>query len=266
MIAIVGIGRTGSKVAKSLANKKLLLIDRDIVEKHDIRKFYSLKHIGMPKALAAKNILRANAYAEELTRKNISLLENSKIIIDCTDNMETRFLLGEYCKKKNKILIHTAASRDKGVVAIFYRKPCFNCVYQGKKNFESCDGRDINEIVVNSIRRIVKKILQNPERFYNSLFRITNRKISRINIKENKKCNVCSGKYKYLNRSGKKIGIKIRKMCGKGIWEFRAKPIKEEFKIINDKITVFHDGRVLVKAETISEAKKIAKDYKLVNG
>jgi len=32
---------------------------------------------------------------------------------------------------------------------------------------------------------------------------------------------------------------------------------KEDFKIINDKITIFRDGRALVKAKSISEAKKV---------
>jgi len=199
MIAIIGLGRIGSRIAKQLKNKSLMLIDRDIVEKEGLNNFYLNKHIGMPKAIAAKNVLKTKktfqikAFSLDLTARNIRILKECRTVVDCTDNMEIRFLLGEYCKKNNKILIHTAASNNKGVVALFKGKPCFNCIYQGKKSLESCYGREIDERIVKKIEMIVIKILNNPKNFYNTLFRITENKIYRIKMTPNIKCSVCSG-------------------------------------------------------------------------
>src|SRR3989338_4972766 len=116
-IAIVGLGALGTNSAELLARAgigKLLLIDRDVVELSNLQRqsLFNENDVGKPKALAAKEHLKKinnevefNVFADDLNHENIyrmipindfknnKIIKNIDIILDCTDNLETRFLI-----------------------------------------------------------------------------------------------------------------------------------------------------------------------------
>jgi len=110
-VAIVGCGATGSAVATLLARSgvgTLRIIDRDYVEPSNLQRQSLFDEAdaaeSMPKALAAaKKIAAFNSQilvepqVADLTPANVRpLLEGAQLILDGTDNFETRYLVNDY--------------------------------------------------------------------------------------------------------------------------------------------------------------------------
>jgi adenylyltransferase/sulfurtransferase len=110
-VAIVGVGATGAAVAGLLARAgvgRLTLIDRDFVEPSNLQRQILFDEAdalaAWPKAEAAKRqIARFNrdvevdAHVEDLVPANIAdLVGGAALILDATDNFETRYLINDY--------------------------------------------------------------------------------------------------------------------------------------------------------------------------
>jgi molybdopterin-synthase adenylyltransferase len=110
-VAIVGCGATGAAAAALLARAgvgTLILIDRDFVEESNLQRQVLFDEAdtasATPKAEAArKQIARFNsevrvqAHVADLVPGNIhSLLDGAEIVLDATDNFETRYLINDY--------------------------------------------------------------------------------------------------------------------------------------------------------------------------
>ncbi|BDR67529.1 thiamine biosynthesis protein ThiF [Clostridium tetani] len=104
-VAIAGLGGLGSTAALSLARigiGKLILVDYDVVEPSNLnRQQYFIKHIGMKKTEAIKDIISQcnpfvdiqtiDAYVDEKNMENI--FKDADIIIEAFDNAETKALI-----------------------------------------------------------------------------------------------------------------------------------------------------------------------------
>lgn len=149
-VAIVGLGATGSVIAEHMARHgvELILIDRDYLEPKDVysssiyRKNQCEK--ALPKAVAAEKELQeftdVVSLVESLNPENIDILQDADLILDGTDNLETRFMISEYCIKNNKPWIYTAAIGEQGYSMLFDQK-CFNCIFEkvGAGSLETCE-------------------------------------------------------------------------------------------------------------------------------
>lgn len=141
-VAVIGLGATGSTVAESLARYgvNLKLYDRDYLEENDLYSstLYTRKEAekSIPKAEAAEEKLsqftEIQKHVESLNAGNIQGLKDVDLIIDATDNMETRYLIDQYTRKQDKAWIYTAALAGKGYSMLFDEK-CFNCVFEQVK-------------------------------------------------------------------------------------------------------------------------------------
>ena len=123
-IAIVGCGATGSAVAALLARAgvgHIRIIDRDYVEPSNLQR-QSLfdeedARESVPKAIAAARKIAAfnseivvDPQVADLTPANVGpLLENAQLVLDGTDNFETRYLLNDYAVKNQLPWIYAAA-------------------------------------------------------------------------------------------------------------------------------------------------------------
>ena len=122
--AIVGVGATGAAMAGLLARAgvgKITLIDRDVVEASNLQRqaLYTEADArdGLPKADAARqHLLEQNseidvtAYVADLTPANAAeLLGDAGLLLDGTDNYETRFLLNDLAVSSGRPWIYTAA-------------------------------------------------------------------------------------------------------------------------------------------------------------
>ncbi len=122
--AIVGCGATGAAAASLLARAgvgTLTLIDRDFVEPSNLQRQILFDEQdaldALPKAEAARrkiflfnSTIRVNAHIADLVPANIDqLLGPAQLILDATDNFETRYLLNDYAVQQGKPWIYAAA-------------------------------------------------------------------------------------------------------------------------------------------------------------
>ncbi len=122
--AIVGVGATGAATASLLARAgvgTLTLVDRDFVEPSNLQRQILFDeadaHASLPKAEAARRHIAAfnssitvHARIADLVPENIhALLGSADLVLDCTDNFETRYLLNDFCVQQAKPWIYAAA-------------------------------------------------------------------------------------------------------------------------------------------------------------
>jgi len=143
---IVGLGGLGSTAAQLLARAgvgNITVIDKGRVNIEDLHRqiLYDENDIGKLKAdVAAEKLRRINseiritAAAAEVDSGNIGrLVGKPDVVLDCTDNLETRFVINDYCLKNKLPWVHAAAVTAKAELMVFdFRKknqPCYNCIF-----------------------------------------------------------------------------------------------------------------------------------------
>ncbi len=144
--AIVGCGALGSLQAAALARAgvgRLILIDRDYLERSNLQRQWLYEESdleeGLPKAvLAARRLERINSgiriapRVADLTAANVSeLLEEAELILDGTDNFQTRYLINDYAVSRGKPWIYGAALGGYGITmpVLPGRSACLRCLY-----------------------------------------------------------------------------------------------------------------------------------------
>lgn len=155
-VLIVGLGGLGSPVALYLASSgvgELTLIDNDTVELSNLQRqiVHNEQSIDMPKVNSAQqsitalnsqtqvNPLQANA-DEKLLNAHIDDID---VVVDCTDNFATRFVLNRACRQAGKPLVSAAAIRMEAQLSVFDPRidgaPCYRCLYDEQGELaESC--------------------------------------------------------------------------------------------------------------------------------
>lgn len=145
-VAIIGCGALGTVQAEILARAgvgTLRLIDRDYVEWSNLQRQFlfdeSDAEEAMPKAAAAaRRIAKVNhevvvePRVADLTPRSIEeLLEDVSLVLDATDNFETRYLINDYAVRESIPWIYGAAVGSYGLkLAILPdHSACFRCVY-----------------------------------------------------------------------------------------------------------------------------------------
>ncbi len=145
-VAIVGCGALGSFQAEAMARAgigMLRLIDRDFVEWSNLQRQFLFDEMdakeAMPKAAAAaRRLAKVNSevvlepMVADLTPSNASdLLENIDLILDGTDNFETRYLINDFAVQQSIPWVYGAAVGSYGLklAIIPGRTACFRCVY-----------------------------------------------------------------------------------------------------------------------------------------
>ncbi len=128
-VAVVGCGATGSTALNLLVRAgvgEVTVIDRDFVELTNLQRqvLFDEGDLDVPKALAAANkAQRANSdvvirhVIRDLNPSNAEeLLSSSDVIVDGTDNMETRFLINDVCTKHQIPWVYSGAVGTHGMV------------------------------------------------------------------------------------------------------------------------------------------------------
>src|SRR3954452_16340588 len=145
-VCIIVCGALGSFQAESLARAgigRLGLIDRDYVDFSNLqRQWLYVERDALeetPKAIAAaRRIAAINGDVEttpvvsDVTPSNIEdLAADFDLVLDGTDNFETRYLLNDFGVKRGVPWIYGAAIGSYGVIMpiVPERGPCFRCVY-----------------------------------------------------------------------------------------------------------------------------------------
>ena len=186
-VAIVGCGATGSALAGLLARAgvgKLRIIDRDYVEPSNLQRqsLFDEKDAleSLPKAIAAaRKIASFNSEiavepeVNDLTPANIEgLLEGMDLILDGTDNFETRYLLNDYAVKQSIPWIYSAAVGSYGVTMNILpaKTACLACIFPDSPRgmVETCETSGILNSAVNvvasiAVTEVLKLLVAGPD-------------------------------------------------------------------------------------------------------
>ena len=155
-VLVVGTGGLGSPVLMYLAAAgvgKLHLYDDDKVEISNLQRqiLFDSSVLGQSKAeIAAARLRAVNPDCEVVavaSRLEGELLTEAvakvDLVIDCSDNFDTRFAVNRSCVEQHKTLVSGAVIRMEGQVSVFRGhhpdKPCYQCLYQPDAyNDETC--------------------------------------------------------------------------------------------------------------------------------
>jgi len=172
-VAIVGCGATGSALASLLARAgvgTLRIIDRDYVEASNLQRQSLFEESdaaeSLPKAVAAARKIAAfnseiavESRAEDLVPFTIDvLLEGMDVILDGTDNFETRYLVNDYAVKNSVPWVYAAAVGSYGVTlnVLPGKTACLACIFPDTPRgmVETCETSGILNTAVNLVASI----------------------------------------------------------------------------------------------------------------
>jgi molybdopterin/thiamine biosynthesis adenylyltransferase len=172
-VAIVGCGATGSALAGLLARAgvgTLRIIDRDYVEASNLQRqsLFDEQDAGesLPKAIAAtRKIAAFNSHivvepkVDDLVPGNIDgLLEGTELILDGTDNFETRYLINDYAVDRGLPWIYSAAVGSYAVTLNILpgQTACLACIFPDSPRgvVETCETSGILNSAVNLVASV----------------------------------------------------------------------------------------------------------------
>ena len=143
---VVGCGALGSFHVAALARAgvgRITIIDRDYVEASNLQRQLLFEEAdaeqALPKAEAARravarinSAIRVDAHVTDLAPRNIEeLLEDADIVLDGTDNFETRYLVNDFCIREGIPWVYGAAVGSYGLTmpVIPGKTSCLRCIY-----------------------------------------------------------------------------------------------------------------------------------------
>lgn len=174
-VAVVGCGATGTCVASLLGRAgvgTMRIIDRDYVEPSNLQRQILFDESdaadSLPKAVAAarkiaafNSEIKVTSDVADLTPENASALLGSAdldLILDATDNFETRYLINDFAVKEGKPWIYAAAVGSYAVTmnVIPGETACLSCVFPAPPEgpVETCDTAGILNSAVNLVGSI----------------------------------------------------------------------------------------------------------------
>lgn len=146
-VLVVGVGGLGSPIAIYLAAAgigTLVLVDYDTVELSNLQRqvVHRTEDVGRPKVESARDHLHELNPEIQLIAINGQLdgaalteqVRLADVVVDASDNFETRFLLNAACVRERTPLVSGAAIRLEGQVTVFHNEradaPCYRCLYR----------------------------------------------------------------------------------------------------------------------------------------
>lgn len=172
-VVLVGCGATGSTLASLLGRAgagRIRIIDRDYVEPSNLQRQTLFDEAdaaqSLPKAIAAARKIEAfnsqivvEPQVADLTPKNIdSLLAGAQLILDGTDNFETRYLINDFAVKNSLPWVYTAAVGSYGITMNILpgNTACLACIFPEapEGRIETCDTAGILNSAVSVVASI----------------------------------------------------------------------------------------------------------------
>tara|TARA_B100000989_G_scaffold287979_1_gene258199 strand:- start:462 stop:1247 length:786 start_codon:yes stop_codon:yes gene_type:complete len=218
-IIVIGCGGLGTTVATYLSMlgiNNLGLADHDTVSLSNLNRqtLFNEKDIDNSKVKVIKKKLHLinsdinlKIYDKEITTKNINnIIKNYKIVLDCTDNFKSRYLINDACFKNKKILISAALHGFEIQLFCFKawintKNPCYRCIFPQNdltENIGNCNSFGIISSVAGlgglfQSLCVVKAILKKDQLMYNEflLYDCLNLKQRKISYQKDPNCSLC---------------------------------------------------------------------------
>ncbi|SFV89548.1 Sulfur carrier protein adenylyltransferase ThiF [hydrothermal vent metagenome] len=212
---LIGVGGLGSPSAMYLAAAgvgHLILADFDQVELSNLQRqvIHTTGDIGKDKVISAKETISAinpNIKITTLTDLNADNIgewvQKADIVLDGTDNFDTRFKINQSCVTNKTPLVSAAVIRFEGQLSVFkgYKKnqPCYQCLYSTTgNNDENCTDNGILAPVAGMLGTMqalqaLKVILNLGEQLVGKLIIVDALDLTfrTIKLNKDKHCSIC---------------------------------------------------------------------------
>ncbi len=226
-VLICGCGALGSVIAERLARSgvgHLRIVDRDWVELSNLQRqtLFLERHAreAVPKSVAAVEMLTQinsqislEALVEDVTCDNIaSLAQGCDLLMDGTDNFETRLLINDYCVKNSIPWVHAGCLGASGQIMTILpgETACFRCLVPElppPETMQTCDtagvlGPAIGIIASWQAAEALKILSGNRSAICRQLIVIDSwdTDCRRINLSPTKSCKTCGlGQFEFLD-------------------------------------------------------------------
>lgn len=239
---VIGCGALGSAIIETLARAgvgRMRVIDRDFVEASNLQRqqLYDERdaRAATPKARAARkrvgrinSRVRVEAVVEDVNASNIErLIRDTDLVLDGTDNFETRFLINDACVKLSKPWIYGAAVSSYGLTMTVIPgvTACLRCIFENLPppgSAPTCDTAGVILPIISLIASIqsteaLKLLTGQQHLLHKGLLQIDIWKGShtRLNIegfRDRNQCKCCQGGvFEYLER----VDELIITLCGR---------------------------------------------------
>jgi molybdopterin/thiamine biosynthesis adenylyltransferase len=291
----VGCGATGSALASLLARSgvgSLRILDRDYVEPSNLQRQTLFDEDdareAVPKAIAAaRQIARFNSqvvvepHVADLVPANVvSLLGGSEIILDGTDNFETRYLINDFAMKNSVAWIYAAAVGSYAVTMNILpgETACLACIFPESPHglVETCETAGILNSAVNLVASLaateaLKFLLGARARMRRTLLSWdvwTNERAELNAMEPRKGCRACLREFVHLAGEGRPHIT----LCGRNSVQIHERERPIDFNELSGRLqphgsvrhnqfvlkfwrepyemTVFPDGRAIIKGTT----------------
>ncbi len=141
-VLVVGAGGLGCPVLQYLTAAgvgKIAIAEFDMVNESNLQRqvLYGLNDVGKLKSIIAKNRLEHLNSQLELeifnllldASNSLTILKNYDIIVDATDNFDTRYIINDSCVILDKPMVHGSIYKHEGMVSVFNYKggPTYRC-------------------------------------------------------------------------------------------------------------------------------------------
>ena len=215
-VLIIGLGGLGSPAAMYLATAgvgRLTLVDDDTVELSNLQRqiIHRSQNIGDSKVASAKSNLLAINHEIDIATIDHRLdeaalsqqIEQADVVLDASDNFDTRFAINRACVAQKTPLVSGAAIQFDGQISVFDSRdkhcPCYSCLYpdKGEDNL-TCSTNGILAPVVGIIGSMqaleaIKLICQIGEPLYGRLllFDALSLQCRTMSLKKDPNCPVC---------------------------------------------------------------------------
>ena len=150
---IIGAGGLGCPAALYLASAgvgQITLVDHDVVDLTNLQRqiAHTQTRVGQTKVeslQAALSQINSEVHVNTMAQRADAALLNqcvpmADVVLDCTDNFETRHAINVACVTHAKPLVSGSALRLDGQVAVYDTRkpeaPCYACVFPATENFE----------------------------------------------------------------------------------------------------------------------------------
>lgn len=160
-VLILGAGGLGSPVTMYLASAgigHLVIVDFDHVDLSNLQRqiLHGVADLGDDKVASAKRTIAALNPGIQVTTLNWAPDDDeldeqvrlADVVVDATDNFETRFALNRFCVKNATPLVSAAALRFEAQISVFDARdsasPCYRCLYSD----ESSEGEACSQVGV----------------------------------------------------------------------------------------------------------------------
>lgn len=291
---VVGCGAIGAAAASLLVRAgvgHVRIVDRDFVEPSNLQRQTLFDeadaHQALPKAVAAERKLRAinsdvtvEGVVADLNAANAKeLLDGFGVILDGTDNFETRFLVNDFSVSSGRPWIYAAAVGSYGITMVIRPgvTPCLACLLEATAGLgvdETCDtvgilGPAVNLIASLEVAEAMKLLAGREHALHDRLISgdVWSVRFQSVSVQRRPDCRACARRdFTYLegkaqphitmcgrdsvqiHQQSRKLDLNaLRERLAPSVAEVRHNEFLLRFRIPPHEMTVFADGRAIVK-------------------